>query len=403
MATVRSQTKPQSAAPATPQAVIPFTRASREKSFLAFDTSTVTLSAAATTQIAPIQLPAAGFLKFVEIVVTGTTASNAATVTFAADAPFNILNYVSLTNSAGDTIITPMTGYQLFLINKYGAIGAEPPYADPRGDVLFSMTAGAVATGGSFVFQLRIPLEIDPRDAYGAVPNLASNKAYNLQFIANGTNSIYGTAPTTPPTLRIVGTSYFWSQPFAQTPFGTGQATAPDSDGSVSMWRLQTAAVTSGDRYVTLTNVGNVIRMWIFVLRNSSGARITTSSDWPAISQLVLNNDVLLHLPLTNWQNDVAQSYGYVFTTTLDAGYPGSATFGNPRGLDNGVFPLFHFFDQRGNVKVDSARDQLLPTLDATLVQFHASTFTSNANTLEIISNEIKPVSASSLYSLNLV
>jgi len=395
MATVKGQSKPQGAAPAAPQAVIPFTRAAREKSFLAFDTGALTTSTSATTQVSPIQLPAAGFLKYIEIVVTATTAGNSVSVTYNADGPWNILNYVSLTNSAGDTIITPMTGYQLFLINKYGAIGTEPPYADPRGDSLYSATTGTGATGGSFTFQLRIPLEIDPRDAYGAVPNLASNKAYNLQFIINGTNSVYGTsaAPTAGPTVRIQGTSYFWSQPFAQTPFGTGQATAPDSDGSVSMWRLQTAPVTSGDRYVTLTNVGNVIRMWIFVLRQSSGARITSnSSDWPATSQLILNNDVLLHLPLTNWQNDIAQSYGYVFGAIEAA-----------RGLDYGVFPIFHFFDQRGNVKVDSARDQLLPTLDATLVQFHATTFSSNANTLEIISNEIKPVSAASLYSLNLV
>ena len=393
MATVKGQSKPQGPAQASPQAVIPFTRAAREKSFLAFDTGNLTTSTAATTQVSPIQLPAAGFLKFIEIVVTAVTAGNGAVVTFNADGPWNVLNYVSLTNSAGDTIITPMTGYQLFLINKYGAIGAEPPYADPRGDSLYSVTTGAVATGGSFTFQLRIPLEIDPRDAYGAVPNLASNKAYNLQFIISGTNSVYGVAPTAGPTVRIQGTSYFWSQPFAQTPFGTGQATAPDSDGSVSMWRLQTAPVTAGDRYVTLTNVGNVIRMWILVLRQSSGARITSNSaDWPATSQIILNNDVLLHLPLTNWQNGTAQAYGYVFGAADAA-----------RGLDTGVFPIYHFFDQRGNVKVDSARDQLLPTLDATLVQYHATTFSSNANTLEIISNEIKPVSAASLYSLNLV
>lgn len=394
MSNVKGQSRGASApAPAAQAAaVIPFTRAAREKSFLSFDTGALVAQAAAALQVSPIQLPAAGFLKFVEIVVQGITAANAAAVTFAADAPFNCLNYCSLTNSAGDTIITPMTGYQVFLINKYGAVGNEPPFADPRGDTNFSVTAGAGATGGSFTYQLRIPLELDPRDAYGAIPNLASNKAYNLQFILSATNTIYGTPPTTAPTIRIQGTAYFWSQPFAQTPFGTGQATAPDADGSVSMWRLQTAPVTAGDRYVTLTNVGNVIRLWIYVLRNAAGARVVTATDWPAISQLILNNDVLLHLPLVNWQNDIAQSYGYVFGA-LEAA----------RGLDNGVFPLMHFIDQRGKVLVGTSRDQLLPTLDATQAQLHASVFTSNANTLEIISNEIKPTSAASLYSLNVV
>ena len=243
MATVRGQAKPQAAAQASPQAVIPFTRAAREKSFLAFDTGVVSVSAAATTQISPIQLPAAGFLKYIEVVVTATAAGNAAVVAFNVDAPWNTLNYVSLTNSAGDTIITPMTGYQLFLINKYGAIGAEPPFADPRGDSLYGVVPGAGATGGSYTFQLRIPLEIDPRDAYGAVPNLASNKAYNLQFILSSSATVYSVAPTVVPGVRLQGTAYFWSQPFAQTPFGTGQATSPDSDGSVSMWRLQTLSL----------------------------------------------------------------------------------------------------------------------------------------------------------------
>lgn len=375
-----------------PSAAIPFTRAAREKSALVFDTGAVQLGAAVVTP-GPIQLPAAGFLKYVQIEVIGTTAGNAATVTFAADGPWNAISQVSLTNSAGDSILVSFTGYQLFLINKYGLLGVDAPYCDPRNDGQYTATAGSGATGGSFHYMLRVPLEQDPRDAFTAVPNEAANKAYNLQFQYAASATIYGTAPTSAPTLEIIGVHHFWSAPNNTTnAAGTPQQTAPIGNGSVSMWRLQTAPLTAGDKLIQLTNVGNVIKLYIYVLRNAAGARIGANTDWPAISQFIVNNDTWFYKTYSQWQQNMAQDYGYNGAV---------ATKDVAAGLDTGVFVLSDFINQRGRALVDGPRDQWLPTLDSTLVQLRGTSFGANAATLEIISNEIKPVSPAALYSLN--
>lgn len=370
---------------------VPFTRAAREKSQIAFDTGTVNLSAAS-APIGPIELPPAGYLKYLELEFTLTGNNTSASVAFAADAPWNAIGLISLTNSAGDSIIVPMTGYQLYLINKYGLVGNEPPFCDPERSPQYSVTTGTGATGGSAHWILRLPLETDPRDAFTAVPNLAANKSYAVQFLTNPTGSIYTTPPNgagTIATLRITGLAHFWSQPNPTNAVGTPQEVAPRGSGSVSLWRIQTAALTAGDKLLQLTNVGNVIKSIIFVLRNASAAR--TASDWPGVSQIVLNNDVLFYLPLANWQHNMGEIYGYNTGAVEAAG-----------GLDNGVYALPFFNDQRGKAMVDGPRDQYLPTLDSTLLQFRGTSFGAGAVTLEVITNEIKPVSALALYSPNL-
>lgn len=385
---------PQTGPTATQQqaaAVVPFTRASRRRTMIGFDTGNVTLTAAAPTTPAPIQIPPGGYLRYLDLQVSGTTAGNSANTTFAADGPWNAIQQMQVTNSAGDTIIAPVTGYQLYLINKYGALGDDPPFADPRQpNNGFTTTTGAGATGGSFAFLVRIPFELDPRDAFCALPNMASNKSYQLQIQFAASNSIYGTPPTAPPVMRITATMGYWNMPAASNAAGIAQATEPLGNGSVSMWRIQTAPVTAGDRLVQLTNVGNVIRVLIFVLRTAAGAR--TTADLPAISQIVLNNDVLFYRPDTLWVDDMATAFGYT-TGALDAA----------GGTDTGVRVLHDFFDQRGKVLVDGPRDQYLPTVDATLLQLRATSFGASANTLEVLSNEVKPTSGMALYSPNVV
>lgn len=365
---------------------IPFTRASRIKSSLAFDTGAVQLGAA-TVIAAPIELVPGGFLKYVELGITLTTAANAAAVTFAADGPFNAVSYMAVTNSAGDSIIVGISAFQLMLLNKYGAFAQNPPFCDPRADRTFSVTTGAVATGGSATFNLRLPLgEICQQDAFCALPNLAANKSYQLMFQYAPSATIYGVAPTAPPQIRIQATMRYWAAPNRQNSAGVPQQAAPDGNGSVSLIRYQTSPVTAGDRIVQFTNVGNVLRLILFTLRTAAGAR--TQVDWPATFQLILNNDTLFYKTLTDWQSESSEVYGYV-----------NGAIDTALGLDTGVFPIYDFLTQYGMVETNGSRDQYLPTLDATLLQGRFTSFGAAANTLEVITNEIKPVSAAALYN----
>lgn len=368
---------------------IPFTRASREKSKQAFRLGPTALTTVQ-VNLNPIQIPPGGFLKFVDIDLTCTTAGNSANVTFAADGPWNVLSYVDLRNSAGDSIIVPFTGYQLYLINKYGALGIDPPFNDPRRSPVFVTTTGSGATGGSFRFILRVPMEVDPRDALASLPNLAANKSYQLQLALGANAAIYGTPPTAAGSVVVEGVMGYWSQPNEQNGGGVNQAVAPLGNGSVSLWRLQTETVAAGEKLTQLLNVGNVIRMAIFVLRTAAGAR--SAADWAAISQIILNDDVMNYLPSGLWQHYMAQDYGFNTGAAEAAG-----------GLDNGVYVISDWFNQDGHVYADGPRDQLLVTYNTTLLQLRSTVFGATASQLEIITNDIKPTGAVALYSPNIV
>jgi len=371
-------------------ASIPFVRAARHKSKQAFQLGPFVLGA--TNQVLnPIQIPPGGFLEYVEVFVSCVTAGNAAAVTFAADGPWNVLSYVDLRNSAGDSIIVPLNGYQIYLINKWGVLGIDPPNNDPRQvNNGFTAVTGGGATGGSFTFLVRIPLQIDPRDALGAVPNLAANKSYQLQFNLAPNASIYGTPPTAAGSVTLTGVMNYWSQPNAMNSAGANQEVAPVGNGSVSLWRLQPAVVAQGDRLTQLLNVGNVMRTIIFTLRTAAGAR--TSADWSATSQIILNDDVLFYKPTAFWTAEMAYNYGFT-SGAADAA----------AGLDTGVFVVSAFNAQRGSVRADGPRDQFLVTYNTTLLQIRNTSFGAAASSLEILTNEIKPISAAALYSLNIV
>jgi len=379
-------------------APIPFTRAARRKSIQAY-TKTFTLSAGSTTAVEPIELPAAGFIRDLEVYVQIASSGNSATVANPAvgDLPWNVLNNIQVTNAAGDTIYVPINGYQLYLINKYGGI-YPPPNCDPRADQVFvATTTGAGATAGTGAFLLRIPFEVDPRDAFCSLPNLAANKAYQVLINFASIAQVWagGTAPNGAVTVTLTIVMNYWSQPNAANGDGYPQQTTPDGVGSVSLFRFQTLAnIGGGNKVMQLVNVGNVIRWMVFTLYDTASPNIRTDAQWSPTNYFRLNNDQLFYKPLTFWLSQMKQAYNY--GTAAGAKDVAGA-------LDTGVYSLTDFIQQHGNVQVDSPRDQYLVTLDSTLLQLEGSQFGATANNLFVLSNEIKPVSAAALYALNIV
>lgn len=375
------------------QAPIPFVRASRMKSFLPFSLPNVSLSAAP-QPIGPVEVSPAGFIRYIELEIIATAAGNSAVVAFQPDAPWNILTQVFVYNSAGDTIQVPLDGYTVYVQNKYGCLSQSPPNSDPKRDPVYGSgpTTGSGATGGSFKFVVRVPWEIDSRDALGALPNMAANKSYQIGFTLNGSGQIYSTAPTVQPVISVNAVVHYWHAPDSANANGYPQSTEPRGNGTLSMWRTQQPTVNaSTDQYVQLLNVGNVLRFVCLILRTSAGVR--TSADWPALFQLVLNNDVMFYEPKDFLLRDIAQAYA------LD----GSFTNDTRGALDTGVFPLPYTLwtgsDGVGQVGAGNNRDLWLPTLDTTLLQIHASSWGAAAGSLNILTNEIKPSSSQALYS----
>lgn len=367
---------------------IKFPIAARRKYSLGPTPNAINMSAAgALVNLGPIEIPATGFLRYLDVIVVGTTAANAATVAFAADAPFNALQYITLTNAAGDTIIVPVDGYALAMFKKYGALSEDPPWCDPRSSRWFSVTSGVGSgLGGSFSMRLKIPLEIDPQSAFGAVPSMASNKSLQLGVQVAPTSAVYSTAPTTPPSVAVTLYQAFWAQPKPTNGRGAPQATVPVGNNSVMMWRVDTPTVAPGDKLIKINNIGNVLRMLLLIYRTASGAR--TSADIPAIHTWFLNNDQQFYLPDTTWQDDMAEAYGYTGSSADVAG-----------GLDTGVRAFHYLMASDGRVRSSSVREQFLPTLDTTLMQYRGTSFGANISQLQIYTCEIKPTSSQALYA----
>lgn len=386
-------------------AAIPFVRAARKKSAAAA-TLTGTVPAAA-TQLQVISVPAAGYLRGIELLVDVATSGNSATTAFksaasAGDAPWSFINSINLVSADGSNLVSNVSGYQLFLVNKYGAFRTSAQQSDPRSDQYFGLTTGAGATGGSFSFRLFIPVEIDPSQAFCAIPNLAANKSYQINIQLGASTAVYSTAPTTAGSYTITVINHYWSQPAAMNAVGVPQQIAPVGVGSVNLTQLQTIPVTQGDRIVQLQNVGNVIHKLIFTLRNSSGIRV--GADWGATNQLILNNDTLFYWNTPNsttskssWSSYLTDTYGY--GDALNATAPGTqSTLDAANGLDTGVYAI-NFGDISGGVaRPDTNRDQFLPTLDSTLLQLRSTSFGSGASTLEVLSMAVKPTTAAALY-----
>lgn len=395
----RGATNTQANAPKRQQPPIPFVRAARRKSIQAF-TQTVTLTTSV-QPLAPIELPAAGFIRDLELTFTISSAGNTATVANPSgnhDFPWNYIASIQITNAAGDTIYVTQPGYFYYLIHKYSGV-YQPPFNDPRNLPGFTApTTGAGATAGSGSFFLNIPFELDPRDAFCALPNLAANKAYQVLVNLNPASVAYaggGTAPNGTISITMTWILNYWSQPNPANGAQAPQMTAPEGVGSVSLWRLQTQSMTAGgDRITQLVNVGNVIRNVIFALYDNGTPSKRDDADWPALSYLRLNNDQLFLKPTLNWANQMKEYFGF--------GVAGNTKEG-AGNLDAGVYVVGDFMAQHGGIEPDNPRDQYLVTLDSTLLQHEGANFGASAGVLYILTNEIKPIRASALYSINAV
>lgn len=370
---------------APPVAVTPFTRAALPKSMFGF---TYQVPMGVNPQpVNPQPVPPAGFVRWIELTISAVTTGNAAAVAFAADGPFSVLGQIYLSTSGGDNLIQPITGYQLYLFNKYGVF-AEDPW-DAKLDYNFTAVTGAGANGGSFSFSLRLPIEVDSRDAYCAIPNSAANREYIVGLNHAAASSVYAVPPTTLPVVTVTAVTEFWSTPQAATAGGVPQETQPRGTGALSLIKQQPYSVGAGggDRTVKFQNVGNIMRGGLLILRNAAGARV--EADFPQTIQWLLNNDLWRYQDKGLVRNEIAQ--GYNLRAGLD----------QPGGQDAGVFPFFHTLNNlRGSVQADAPRDNWLPLLDAALLQIRGF-FGPNAATLEILTNEIKAPDPAALYSLN--
>jgi hypothetical protein len=318
---------------------VPFVRGSGKGSYKFFSKSGITLTTA-TQDLGPIDIKAYDYMRSLLVTVT-TTGAGGATGTAAADAPFNIFNNMAVKQPNGQTMYQVSTGAHAAYIQKYGMYRSEN---DPRSDPNF-LISGSQAT-----FAIRIPFELDLRDALGALPNKDAAAPFSLELTLNTLTNVFGSGQGTSPTITVEA----WLEAYDQPPTalnGQPVQTTPPNMNTLQRWTEQNITMSTGQFDARVRKLGNYLRCLIPIMKNSSNVRIVTNG-WADPVQIVLDEDVKDNISQANWQRRIWETWGYGGIQPGTAATLGTASsiaiaIDSPMGADTGVWPIQYFNDTR--------------------------------------------------------
>jgi hypothetical protein len=338
----------------------------------------VTVPTTVSTQdLQVLNVPPAGFLRGLYLDVVGTTAANAAAVTFAQNGPFNVIDTVTLEDVNSAPIVGPLNGYDLYLVNKYGGYSFSD---DPKSNPTYSATTGAGATGGSFGFILRVPVEIVNRDALGALPNKSGTSMFKLRLRLAATATIYGVAPTNAPSVRVRIQQVSWWDPDPTDLKGRPQAQNPPGVQTTSFWSKAVFTLNAGTIRQPLERVGYLIRCLIFVLQDGALSRTVGETDFLDPATIQFEANVLISRLKRVWIHMMSQNYGYGQTAAIDTA----------EGRDSGVYVEPFMLDFGLKPGADTRRGYL-PTSSAARLELQGNIGGAGAHTLTVITNDVAP------------
>lgn len=282
----------------------------------------------------------------------------------AADSPWSLFASVSLENIDGSPIAYPMNGYAYYNLNVWGT----PWKGDPAKRASFS---ASVNPSG----ELFIPAEV--RDTVGVLANTDARALYRIRYTPGASTALFSTAPTTLPTVTVVGFLETWSQPDLTDLHGRTIQQTPDGLTVAHIMRHQVVPLNAAGaaNLVQLTNMGNELRLIIAIVRDSLNARqdyLTSPIRW-RLDQRSLH----VRSPQEQFEQ-MADFY---------AGLGNGSTV-RPTGVY--VWPRFR---DPGSL----FGEFWLPTTNASYLIMESSTLGTGVNlpgTIEIITDEVIPVGA---------
>lgn len=368
---------PEQAAADPPQLGVPFPIVSRPcRKFGNVQSVTNILSGSGS--FAPIQLPASGYVRKLSMLFTftGTWASGGAVA--AGDGPWNLISGITLTDAQGQPITQPISGYNLYLINKYFSRGTTATtipriWDDPQLGPEFAF-AVAGGTTGTATFRLELDLEEDPNSGYGSIPNLDSNASLQLRIDYAQYTAAFA-AGTTPSamTLSVRVDQHYWA-PVNREVNGRAAETAPVGVGDYVETRIETQTVSaSTENIVNVVSRGGLIK-GMLVISRAAGTRTAFTAASPVgviLDNIPIDEGILLEAHYDH----IRRAYGYIGTDLTTSYAP--LTAGVVPGLDRGVLP--HNFGL-----LSGGRDSWLPTRPGSQLQLKLTPGAS-ATSLEII------------------
>lgn len=361
----------------------------------------VTVTGTTTTQDLPVlNVPPAGFLRGMYVVVE-TLSGNTGTVAvaFREDAPFNVLETITLEDVNNQPIVGPISGYDLMLINKYGGYAAFP---DPRAAAApgYYALSGAgttaaspsTAQGGAFSFVLRIPVELVQRDGLGSLPNKSGTSMFKVRLRVNTTTNVYATAPGSAWVTRVRLQQVNWWDPPDTDLKGRPLAQNPPAVQTTQYWSKASYPVAAGQSRQQLQRVGFLIRNMIFILRDTSGTRSGSGDTaWPDPFTLQFEAIQLIVRLRIVWLRLMAERFGVTRAEAL----AGGTALGDTGIRDNAVY-VEPFNLDFGLGAGAETRMGYLPTSSATRLEIQG-TLGTGASTMTVLTNDVAPANGDDL------
>jgi hypothetical protein len=367
----------------TPVARRPFTAGTRAIDRTYYDQSRT--FTASSQKYDPWDVTANGFFGGALLLMECVTAGNAAAVAFNANAPWNAIDVIQLNDVQSQPMLGPMTGWDLYIVNKYGGYANQN---DPRMWGQYFALTGAGATGGSFTFSLRIPVEIVKRDALGVLPNKNNAASFKVEVTLAPTATVYSVAPTAAGIVRLRFQLYGYDDPSDVDLKGNAVSQNPPAVNTTQYWQKQTYPLNAGAMNLRLQGIDALVRGLIFVLTDSVASRTVGDTDFPDPLTIKYEGKEILNRFKTIWQNQISDQYGY-------GRAPGGALTAvvAPEGAgarDSGVYPwMFH--TDFTPVPGGETRLTYLPVSSATSIELTGTIGGAGAHTLTVLVNKIVP------------
>lgn len=260
---------------------IPFRRATTRRTSISIQSGGITLTTA--QQNIQVTVEGTGYMTGIRLIVTGTAVNTNADTAFAADAPWNALSSIILSDTSGETI--NLTGFDLFLVNLYcGFTGFGVNPANSADTNIYQAVTGTGATGGTFKFSLLVPVAINSRNLLGLLGNQDRALKYQLRDDLAGSGTIYTTAPNGSGVTVTIDRYYESAAvPGNTNTQGIPQQVYPPKFGVQHfLTRIVSPNPPIGGATTNhfLSRIGNTIRNLILVFR-SNGSRASAETYMP--------------------------------------------------------------------------------------------------------------------------
>lgn len=366
-----TNTKEGKAAPVQPRSFIVGSRKNDKPDF----DQTIVLSTVE-QRLNPYQISPSGYLRRVNLIVENTAVNTTVTtVAYQPNGPFAVLSSIRFLDTNSQPMVGTITGYDLYLINKYGGYAFQ---GDAKAAAVYSATSGTATTAGTFAFVLTIPIETVARNALTAQLNKSGAAQFSLEMFVAGTGTVFSTAPATSSTLRVRTELDSWLDPEPTDARGNPVQQDPPLLNTTQYWHKQNYVINAGAQFTRLQGIDGLLRMLIFIATRSGSTRANGEADWPDPVSLKYEESFLMQSRIRlfyRWL--IATNYGY------DAANEAS------KGRDDGVYPVWEWMQDFERKPGGELSRSYLPMSSASNLEIQGSW--GNAVSLDVLVNKIVP------------